>query len=712
MHLNSLYLKGFAVSLLVILLINPIYAQQDEHCGTVEYMEMLKSKDPLLEGHMLKIEKDLQALIKSGKLDNDRVIITIPVVVHVVYKVAAQNISDAQILSQIDVLNEDFRRLNSDASSTPSTFQTVAADAEIEFCMASVDPAGCATSGITRTQTNFSTFGKENNVKAFHTGGADPWPTSDYLNIWVCNLTSGLLGYAQFPGGPSEFDGIAVDYRAFGTTGNLSPTSDRGRTTTHEVGHWLNLIHIWGDDNGACTGDDFVSDTPNQGDNYFGCPSFPKTSCSTSDMFMNFMDYVNDKCSNLFTVGQATRMKATLNGTRTSIISSAGCSNQSLKTLDAGIAQVKVPGGTVYCESQVSPVVTIRNFGSNTLTSVTINYQIDNGTTNQYSWTGSLSSCKSEDVTLKGIIVSNGTHTFNSYTSAPNGNTDLATFNDADTSTFTVVTSQNVLFPVNQNFESASFPPADWNIFNPNNNVVWSKYFIGAFGNSTGCTRINIFDINDNSTLQSDFFISPVFNLGNGSSPTNLTFTVAYARQSNQLFDSLFINISTDCGASWKRIWAKGGITLRTAADHTIEFIPTDSEWRDESVSLNNYIGNAKVQISFEAFSGWGNNIYLDDINIDYPGSSIYEFEPEFLASIQPNPTDGIIKLSLSSDVIKSYEIVIYDILGREIFNGRTDKVQFLELDIDLSDANSGLHFIKINDGKVIRTMKIVLKQK
>ena len=173
---------------------------------------------------------------------------TIPAVVHVVYKTAKQNISEAQIKSQINVLNEDFRRMNADASKVPAVFQPLHVDCNIQFKLATKDIFGNKTNGITRTKTQKSSFSFNDAVKSKDKGGADPWPARRYLNIWVCNLGGGLLGYAQFPGGPTATDGVVILNSAFGDTGTATDPFDLGRTATHEVGHWLNLFHIWGDD--------------------------------------------------------------------------------------------------------------------------------------------------------------------------------------------------------------------------------------------------------------------------------------------------------------------------------------------------------------------------------------------------------------------------------------------------------------------------------
>ncbi|MCS7297602.1 MAG: CUB domain-containing protein [Bacteroidia bacterium] len=305
-----------------------LYAQH--RCGTMERLSYLMQQDPTIVERLHRVEEETRAYIeqieRQPSLRTQNVIV-IPVVVHVVYRTAAENISDAQILSQIEVLNEDFRRQNADRVNTPSLFANVAADAEIQFCLATRDPQGNPTTGITRTQTNKTAFSiYSDDVKFSNLGGRDAWPTDQYLNIWVCRLSGGILGYAQLPGGgPSETDGVVVDFRYFGRGGSAQAPYNKGRTATHEVGHWLNLRHIWGD---AQCGDDYVNDTPPQAEAHYGCPSFPSPSCgNTSDMFMNYMDYTDDACMNLFTHGQRNRMRAlfSLTGYRRGLLTSLGC---------------------------------------------------------------------------------------------------------------------------------------------------------------------------------------------------------------------------------------------------------------------------------------------------------------------------------------------------------------------------------------------------
>lgn len=293
---------------------------------------MQMQNDPKRALKMQKIEQQTREFIQNTNARAVNGVITIPVVVHVVYNTSAENISDAQIQTQIDVLNADFRRTNSDADGN----WPQATDSEIEFCMATVDPNGNPTNGITRTSTSVTSFSTNDNMKFNSSGGKDAWPAGQYLNMWSCDISGGILGYAQFPGGPDATDGVVMDYQYFGTIGTATAPFDLGRTATHEVGHWLNLRHIWGD--GNCNADDFVSDTPTSDAANYGCAT-GHVSCSTTDMVQNYMDYSDDACMNLYTEGQKTRMRALFDtgGARESLLSSAACGAPPTPTCTDGI---------------------------------------------------------------------------------------------------------------------------------------------------------------------------------------------------------------------------------------------------------------------------------------------------------------------------------------------------------------------------------------
>ena len=604
-----------------VLLIVSSYAQQPRSCGTMEAFEIEKAKNPLREEALEKIERQMQKWIDENQSSAlKQIVVTVPVVVHVVYNNSAQNIPDNQIFSQIDVLNEDFRKLNADASLIPAIWQSVAADVEIEFCLATRDPNGNPTNGITRTATSTTSFGTNNNIKFNATGGKDIWNRNEYLNIWVGNLSGGLLGYAQFPGGNAATDGIVCHYLAFGRIGTLYTNYNKGRTATHEIGHWLNLRHIWGDDGNGCSGTDFVGDTPNQTGNNCCCPTFPLldacTPTSPGVMFMNYMDYTYDNCMYMFTNGQGQRMLAALNGSRAGLLASQGC--VPILALDAGILNIISPLGT-SCLTTINPQVELRNFGNTTLTGVNIHYQLNSGPVSVYNWTGSLSTGSSVIVNLPSQTVTAGTHTFTAYTSQPNGSTDGYSANDSETITFTIlspVASQTI--PFFQGFDASTFPPAGWILQNSDNNNTWERVTnANGFGTSTACARMDHYSGVVNISGQSDYLYTPAINFSAETPPLSMEFSVAYARYNSIYKDSLFVLVSEDCGQTWFRIYSKGNNpTLATAPDNTTGFVPTAAQWRKETINIDTYAGKPNVKFAFQAKSGWGNYCYVDDINI------------------------------------------------------------------------------------------------
>jgi hypothetical protein len=293
-------------------------------CATMDVHRRLLGEVPgyaerrdFLENISLEYQTGIRETERAG-------VVRIPTVVHVVWNTQAQNVSDAQIQGQIDVLNRDFRGTNTDISLTPAVWNNLIGDANVEFYLADKDPNGAASNGITRRQTTVASFTHDDRVKSAATGGQDPWPSNRFLNMWVAPLAGGLLGYAQFPGGPAATDGVVITYTGFGTGGTAAAPFDRGRTATHEIGHWLNLYHIWGDDGTGCSGSDQVDDTPNQAGYNTGCPTFPHVTCNNGpngDMFVNYMDYTDDRCMVMFTKGQVARMEACLQVSRPDFLS-------------------------------------------------------------------------------------------------------------------------------------------------------------------------------------------------------------------------------------------------------------------------------------------------------------------------------------------------------------------------------------------------------
>jgi hypothetical protein len=411
-------------------------SERQRVCHTMGNLDRLMHQDPKMAQRMSVIEKQTQSFVTSMRnnpAQRSQMVVTIPVVFHVLYNTAAENISEAQVLSQLQILNDDFRRLNADQDNVWAQ----AADTQIEFCLATQDPQGNPTDGILRVATNVTSFGTNDAMKFTSQGGSDAWPASDYMNFWVCDLGSSLLGYAQFPGGPADTDGIVCNYTATGNTGTASAPFDLGRTATHEVGHYLNLRHIWGD--GGCGVDDFVADTPEDDGANYGC-ALGSASCvaGTSAMVQNYMDYSDDACMNLFTQGQSDRMNALFlpGGARASLLTSTGCTPAVPDfDLDAQAQLVIAPQAGV-CAASVAPVIRIRNAGALTLTSLDITYSIDGVTEGTTTWSGSLDFSATAEITLADIAPADGNHTFSFTVSNPNGSADQNTANDTASSDF------------------------------------------------------------------------------------------------------------------------------------------------------------------------------------------------------------------------------------------------------------------------------------
>lgn len=329
----STFIAGLCLALAAL----PADAQRRTCFTTEKRAQMMQAHPELLAQRQLLLQSLQQQAGTADVAKTTQTTITIPVVVHVVYRTPAENIPDSQVLSQIQVLNNDYRRKNADSLLMNHPFWSVCGDAGIQFCLAKTGPDGKYTTGITRTQTTVTTWmeSMSDNIKSNSTGGVNGWDPTKYLNIWVCNLDPTLLGYAYMPDQLSSFpalDGVVIHYQAFGTkgvagTGNYV-YNNKGRTATHEVGHWLGLEHIWGD---ATCGDDYVADTPPAEQDNYGCPTFPhnpNNSCGggpNGEMFMNYMDYVDDACMNTFTKGQGTRMRSAISTYRAAAQNAALC---------------------------------------------------------------------------------------------------------------------------------------------------------------------------------------------------------------------------------------------------------------------------------------------------------------------------------------------------------------------------------------------------
>lgn len=644
----------------------------------------------------VKLEEAKRASSTANK--STSIVRIIPVVVHVIHTNGAENISKAQILSQIDVLNQDFRRLNADTNQTPAAFQSIAADANIEFRMAQIDPNGNCTDGIDRIYSQLTNQAR-NNVKAL-----SYWPRNKYLNIWVVrtikntNGTPGnVIGFAQFPGGQDSTDGVVIAYDWMGTIGTALSNNGKGRTTTHEVGHWLNLRHIWGDDGGACSGSDNVSDTPNQADmNFSTCPNFPTLDACTPGgngvLYPDYMDYTAGACQNIFTVGQASRMNAALasvNSGRNNLWSSGNLTATGVlntESLCAANFSSNVTGNTV-CEN------TNINFTDNSY----------NGPITSRTWSfpgGTLVLPSTVNDSI--VTVQYPTAGFYDVSLTVRNGTDSVTITKQS---FVYVVANTATYSNNtfiESFENAALPNADWETVSLDGKLPnWVQNTNVGFSGNASAYLANF----SSDSADIDELISPTFNAANIPN-INFSFQVSYAKKASTNSDVLIIWTSIDCGKNWSQRKSINATTLAgTNPVQTSSFVPSlSSQWHKETVSIANLIGKTNARVKFQFISGGGNNIYIDDINIVNPLGINENESLNFGLSLFPNPTDKSSVLSLQLKEQKPVTIQLLSVIGQEIetiFSG-IQKAGNYRFDINANgELKSGVYFIKVNvDGQ------------
>lgn len=672
-------------------------AQTLKECGNTAHDHLLQETVPGYTERRQMIEDFTQKFIEKEMMNGGTrasTIITIPVVVHVVFENDLENITDAQVLSQIDVLNEDLRRLNADAADTPAEFEGVAADFEIEFCLATIDPDGNPTTGILRIPTTETSFGISDDIKFSASGGSDAWPADEYLNIWSGDLGGGLLGYAQFPGGPDNTDGVVITYSSFGREGYVLAPYDLGRTGTHEVGHWLNLYHIWGDDF-DCSGSDLVADTPNQEVSTYGCPSSPLAdACNLSIQFQNYMDYTDDACYNMFTEGQKERARALFEpgGARFDLGNSIKCISYNF---DAAALEILVPTGT-YCFSTFSPVVRIRNTGAETMTSVDINYSVDGATPVTFYWTGSLDSYETDDVTLPSLSLGDGAHTLTITVSDPNGMPDEFAGNNETSSEFFINTF-GLTLPLVQGFESDPFPYTGYSVINPDGSYTWERTTAAS---KLGSASIFMNHFENTAVGSVDEMELPAYNM-TGITAAHLDFDVAYAiyTPGGDYSDTLEVLVSDDCGVSWNSVYYKAWPDLNTAGATGTAFVPTQDQWRFESVSLTPYIGD-KLIVKFRTVSSWENNLYVDNINIASGTVSIEEMSENAWFDVYPNPANNWINIAYGFAQSPTVNVEVINLAGQVVLSDITPNIPGLSNQTSLlvNSLPAGVYSVRMFD--------------
>jgi hypothetical protein len=622
------------------------------HCATMEALELYFQQNPAAR-ELAEQNKNRFAPESSNRTNRTNVIVNIPIVFHIVgNSTRLAQVTDADVLWQLNKLNEDFRGANAD-STNATGFYPVRAYKEynqIQFCLAQRDPNNFPATGITRTLTSLTaatlcTGNNYNMLKHTSQGGIDAWDPTRFLNVWVGEVGNCLLGVAQLPGGgnANEF-GVVLAFDGFGNNpAYVDPSFNLGRTLAHELGHCFGLFHIWGDENGCAnsdfrqltgscilpaslagtTGDQSTGDTPNQADATAGCPSGVQTdACSGTApgfMYQNYMDYTDDACYSMFTQKQVDRMQWVLDNCIASLKTSNGCVPPVLIPNDAGIsAAVNPPANFVTCDPTIPLTVTLRNAGSNALTSVTITV-VSNGTTVQtFPWTGNLASSATVNVPLNAVPLVLGANSIQICTSAPNGTVDSDPSNDCITVTGT--RGAGAALPLVEGFESTTFPPAGWIRNNPDGDITWQRTTTGVEHSGVGKAYVDHYNYSDIG--QTDDLRTPPLTIGTADSLW-VSFWGAWRGAPGFPFDQFQVMVSADCGQTFQVVYnvrndtAFVGPEGASPAIGAAYFPSAPDQWVRKSIDLSSHIPAGNIQVQFRAINQYGNNMHLDDINID-----------------------------------------------------------------------------------------------
>jgi PKD repeat protein len=659
-------------------------------CGTTDYYNKVTLQNPELVKQRELLEEHTHRYEQHAHGESNPPVYIIPVVFHIIHQYGSENISNAQIYDQMRILNEDFRKLNSDISNIVSTFQGIAADSEIEFRLAKKDPNGNCHTGIDRIvspETNIGDDGSKLNS----------WPRNKYLNVWVVKtIASGAAGYAYLPGGaPSgAVDGIMIRHDYIGSIGTGSPV--RSRALTHEVGHFLNLSHTWGNTNqpGVACGNDGVNDTPiTKGWTTCNLTSNDVCNPGTPENVQNFMEYSYCPCI-MFTQGQKTRMRAAL--------TSATAARNNLPTA-ANLTATGTDGSPQALCSPVSDFIANRTMicaGSN----VTFTHLVWMGQASSYTWSfpgGTPSSSNDSIVT----VTYNTPGVYSVTLTASN-----ATGSNTKVRTNYIIVSSNTAMYNNptytEGFENITVPNTDWIINNPALNAWQTTSTVGYTGNYS-LRFVN----NANQKGEVDDAISPSLNPSLMNSPT-FTFRVAYAQRTSTSNDRLRVLISTDCGQSWTQRYNKSGTVLKTVNPTTANFVPSgQSQWRLETVSITPFLSDQNMRFKFEFTSDGGNNIYIDDINImGSTGISEPEENP-FLLQVFPNPVYGNSEIAFVLDEKNTALLGVFNLVGEQVLllENRLLGPGNYSYRISTENLASGTYMVRLSAGEKQSWKKIII---
>lgn len=676
-------------------------------CGTDQAMEAAFQRNPQLriefeENQRIAEEQDRAAFqlgyprVNAERNGNQNSTQTppqfiIPVVFHIIHDYGSENISDAQVLDEMRILNEDYRKLNADTNLIVSAFQGIADDAEIEFRLAALDPNGNCTNGIDRVASQETYVGDDGSKLNY-------WTRSKYLNVWVVKtISSGAAGYAYLPGtAPSgSVDGILILSQYVGSigTGNTSTS----RALTHEIGHFLNLSHVWGNTNnpGVSCGNDGVTDTPTT-KGWTSCNLTNNDVCTNNveENVQNYMEY--SYCSRMFTSGQRTRMQNALN-------SGTGQRNSLWTAATAAATGINNP----------QPCAPVADFSPSETqyicagSSLTFTDQSYNGQPTAWAWTFNGGTPASSTDSVPTIQYNTpGTYPVSLTTSNAQGSDNFQRTN------YVVVmpaAAQYNGWTHYEGMENTTTFTSDWDLINPAGNG-WTNSTTAA---ATGSRSLRF----DNTTSQAngttDDAISPTIDISVMTGP-QLTFKVAFAQRTSTDADRLRVFVSLDCGRTWSQRYSKSGATLSTANAMTTAFVPNASQWRTETVTFNSVQqASSNVRIKFEFLSDGGNDIFIDDINIAGVSGVMSPDEGINSFNVYPNPAQDNTMVEFTTENRENINVEIIDLTGKvvqNVFSGELANGTH-QFPVQTAELSAGIYLVRLvtDEGKYI-TRKLVVE--
>lgn len=688
--------------------------QAQHWCGTKPLQKVIIENNPKLKEEIEKKEllfNLLQSNQNDYRLESEENYI-IPVVFHVIYENERDNISLEQIEDQMRIINEDFARLNPDTANTPNVFAEYAGKTNIQFRLAKLDPEGRCTEGVTRTYSHLTYKAKNKDKKLIQ------WPPQNYLNIWVVNNIDievdgfgGVLGFAQFPNdllANPETDGIVLRNDRCGSIGTAFKQG-AGRTLTHEIGHWLSLIHIWGDED---CGDDEVHDTPIAKEKNFGCPTYPlkRSACTKpsgqeitqdkGEMYMNYMDYTYGSCQNMFSLGQGKRMRSAILAYRDEIISKENLVKTG--TYDDYTNPVCAPLAEFYASSNFSCIGNEIQY-----TNKSYNASADSTETFEWSFEGGTPSSSTEE---NPSVVYNEDGVFKTSLKV----TNTAGEGSITKEKFIYVSNESSAHPTPyiEDFNGSAstfFEGGDlgWDV-SPHDGPTWSL-------DSIGWSRaLKIKSNSFNKPGEKHFIITPNIDLSNVQTPVAAYFDIAHAKRNGNSEDLLDVSVSDDCGKTWITVFSKGTDELSTfgVGNVYVNYIPEAEDWKQFSFSLNRFQGENNIKLKFEFSGEAGNWFYLDNFivsnsnELGLQSNSIYDLK------LFPNPSkgDAILEFELyeNADIELSLTNIYGAVLARETRNFKATRNQVSIGDL-YHQLSPGAYFIELNQNGMRYTKKFII---